>query len=179
MGRKSSIPCHLQGDCRLHECYDEEKKITADNVSLQAFAGGIILENYSAYGSSKLALDELTAAYNFRWYNDDGVIYLTANGVPSVSASASSWTIHQGNGMIGSPTVTDTGMRVLTTLNPGIHLGDKVIVESIVTDERGPYKVVAIEHSGDNWSGEFKTNLFLHDLAVETEQSGIRSLLEK
>ena len=56
--------------------------------------------------------------------------------------------------MIGTPTVTDDGIRVRTILENRIHLGAIFRVVSLGRS-LGDYKVVEIEHSGDNRQGEF------------------------
>ena len=88
-----------------------------------------------------------------RFYIDGGVVYFTQQGRPS-RGPTSRFVISQDSGMIGTPTVTDDGIRVRTILENRIHLGAIFRVVSLGRS-LGDYKVVEIEHSGDNRQGEF------------------------
>lgn len=93
-----------------------------------------------------------------RFYIDGGVVYFTRVGArirPSESAGARI-VVSQSSGMIGTPTVTDDGIRVRTILEHRINLGSTIRVISI-GESLGVFKVVEIEHAGDNRQGEFTT----------------------
>ena len=60
-------------------------------------------------------------------------------------------------GLIGSPSVTETGARAKMLLNTDLHLKQLVEVKSELLS--GRYTISSITHRGDTWSGEFVTEI--------------------
>ena len=60
-------------------------------------------------------------------------------------------------GLIGSPSVTETGARAKMLLNTDLHLEQLVEIKSELLS--GRYTISSITHRGDTWSGEFVTEI--------------------
>lgn len=79
-------------------------------------------------GSSKLAMDELADSFGFGWGFQDGVLEVTG---PDPNFTTEAIEISSATGMVGSPVVTDIGIRVKTLLNPALRVKRKIVVESV------------------------------------------------
>lgn len=65
-------------------------------------------------------------------------------------------------GLIGTPSLTDNGIRAECMLNPQIRPGRRVQIESATLEmnaEGGVYRVGSCDFTGNNRSGEFKTGI--------------------
>jgi len=104
------------------------------------------------------------------WFEDDGVIRIHPVNITALNAAssdASQLTISPETGMIGVPTETDEGWRVATFLDHRATLGSFVTLQS--EQAQGNFRVVGVRHSGDNWTGSFRT-----DLELRSGVSGLR-----
>lgn len=110
-------------------------------------------EDFPANGPVIDSLRTILKDANVRFYIDGGVVYFTSPGRPTRGPRLR-FVISQESGMVGTPTVTDDGIRIRTLLDHRIYLGATVRVVSL-GESVGEYKVVEIEHSGDNRQGEF------------------------
>ena len=59
--------------------------------------------------------------------------------------------------MIGSPSLTETGVRATVLLTNELAIGQVVDIQSITV--QGRYKVVKLVHEGDSWDGIFATEI--------------------
>lgn len=57
--------------------------------------------------------------------------------------------LSQSSGMIGSPEVTDDGLKITTLLNPALRIGGLVRVDSIIPIYNGDYKITSLQDMGD------------------------------
>ena len=64
-------------------------------------------------------------------------------------------TVNERSGMIGVPKRTETGIEVEMLLNPAISITRLINVESRWLS--GIYHLTKVTHSGDTWSGDFRT----------------------
>lgn len=126
----------------------------------------------SISGSSKDLLDTYAEQYGFQWSIQDGEIVTAPiesplSGVESVLISSTS-------GMIGSPTITEIGVDVMTLLNPRLAPNSPFTIESVSTDVQlgnlffrdvkrtvaeGTYKVMESTFKGDSWEGEWTSSI--------------------
>ena len=65
--------------------------------------------------------------------------------------------LDEGGGLIGSPSVTETGARAKMLLNTVLELDHLVEIKSELLN--GRYTISSITHRGDTWSGEFVTEI--------------------
>ena len=122
-------------------------------------------------GSTQLMMRERLRPLGIEWYEEDGVIRFSRY---RQTADDRVVTIAERTGMIGTPTVTDDGVTVTTLLDPRLRLDTQFRIESAVLDkaasgdalneragelEGGTWKVVEIEHAGDNRLGTFNTRV--------------------
>ena len=73
--------------------------------------------------------------------------------------------------MIGTPTYVQddaTGIRVRVVLTSTIGLGDTVHIDSDLT--KGDYVVSTVTHIGDNWQGEWFTEIEADEAIVPEEE---------
>ena len=122
-------------------------------------------------GSTQLMMRERLRPRGIEWYEEDGVIRFSRYRRTGDDRTV---TISERTGMIGTPAVTDDGIRVSTLLDARIRLDTRFRVESSVLDDAasgdaineragelrgGTWKVVRLEHAGDNRLGEFRSVL--------------------
>ena len=67
-------------------------------------------------------------------------------------------------GLIESPVVTDEGAAARMFLNPAVVLGCQIDLTSATLN--GRYKVIALRHTGDTWSGDFETGVDLREVTA-------------
>ncbi|MDE2846011.1 MAG: hypothetical protein OXO51_04820 [Gemmatimonadota bacterium] len=117
-------------------------------------------EDWSFNEESRVALKFLVRPYGLEYYETDGVIKVKKKGV-SADDRPQGVTISEATGMIGTPSVTDKGLKVDTLLDPRLTIDTRVRVESLVLEDdtraTQAYSVVALVHQGDNRDGPFNT----------------------
>lgn len=136
---------------------------------LNAIPSDLEVRFYWAGGKTTDALSSYLGRHGLTWYDDDGLIRVTRPG--QAQPDAADMTLSPENGLIGAPTVTDSGTgkdkrdgaRARSLLNPVFALGGRVTLESETLT--GTYKVVTLRHHGDNWtSRNFYTELDMKKL---------------
>lgn len=113
-------------------------------------------EGFAFQGATRTLLSGLLQPHGLRWYEDNGVIRITKQGT-STDDRPQGVLINRRSGMIGSPTITDDGIRVRSLLDVRLRLDTRVRVESELVDMGQLWKVVEITHQGDNREGEYET----------------------
>ena len=103
------------------------------------------------------------------WYEEAGTVHVSKY---RRTADDRLVTISEKTGMVGSPAVTDDGIRVQTLLDPRLRLDTQFRVESSVLDraasgdavneraaelDGGTWKITELEHRGDNREGDYLT----------------------
>ena len=109
---------------------------------------------WGAEGGARETLDKLLHNRGIGWHEKDSTIFLTPNGGPATTGRRKK--VSPSTGMVGSPSVTESGITGKVLLDHALVVNDEVDVESdLVT---GVYRVVELEHRGDTWgNGEFVT----------------------
>lgn len=145
---------NFRGPTRLRQIVvDLVREMQLSHGSLSDIPDVERAEDFAATGAVTDSLRSLLAEVGVRFYVDGGVVYFTKQGRPTISPTTR-FVISQDLGMVGTPTVTDDGVRLRTILDHRIHLGAIIRVVSL-GQSIGDFKVVEIEHSGDNRQGEF------------------------
>jgi len=122
-----------------------------------------LIHAYSVSGESASALSQLLEPRDLYWYEDDGAVRFNRPG--KAEPAGIQYDLNKSTGLVGSPAITERGVKTRSTLLPQIHLGDRVDLKSEVIT--GIFKVVTVVHSGDNWTGNFFTDIELAELPDE------------
>jgi len=144
------------------------KQIAQDAISSFGIASADIdqipddafLYDFSFTGKTGILLDKILNPLNIQWFEDDNFIRFSARG----KALEDVVVLNKNSGLIGSPSVTDSGVKFKSVLNGRITLNNRIKIESELVN--GVYKVSQILHKGDNREGEFITE----GLGAEIEQ---------
>ena len=131
--------------------------------------------DFTYNGSTQLMLSERLRPLGIEWYEDSGVVRFSRFRTSSDDRT-SGVVVSERTGMIGSPTVTDDGVRVAMLLDARMRLDTRIRIEtqaSVVdrgasadaVNERaqellgGVWKVIEVLHAGDNRDGEYRTTV--------------------
>ena len=118
-------------------------------------------------GSAKSALKDLLEPHKVTAYEVGDVMHFTHR---DDEPERGTFFLSHATGLIGTPSLTeDEGLRAKMALNGSIELGQLVDVgsEAVV----GWFSVKTIVHRGDNWGGEFVTEIEgKHEPAAATQQ---------
>ena len=142
------------------------RTIVADAVAAMGFESGpldaipvvAVETDFRWNGPTGPLLSKLLSPWGVQWFEEDGVVRFTAQGA-SGDDRLRGVLISEGTGMIGTPTVTDEGLRVETQLDARLRLDTRFRVESVVLTDDRVYKVVQVVHRGDNREGQFSTSV--------------------
>ncbi len=106
-------------------------------------------------GSAKSALKDLLEPHKVTAYEVGDVMHFTHR---DDEPERGTFFLSHATGLIGTPSLTeDEGLRAKMALNGSIELGQLVEVRSEAVD--GWFGVKTIVHRGDNWDGEFVTEI--------------------
>ena len=126
---------------------------------LDAIDDSLTVSNWSFSGASFVGLNDVTRRAGVTWFEDDGVVRFNKTGQPQMDATSLS--LSPLVGLIGSPAVTEQGVRCRSFLQPLARVGGIISLQS--ENVSGRYKIAAVSHLGDNWDGDFVTE---YDLRV-------------
>lgn len=112
---------------------------------------------FTVFGQIKNVLDEITDSVNAVWtiQNERLIVTKKTNGVTNFAFVLSS-----DSGLINRPEIDEKGIITCTSLLLG-RTNPKDIIKLESKEFDGFYIVTEIEHSGDNWDGEFVSKLKL------------------
>ncbi len=106
-------------------------------------------------GSAKSALKDLLEPHKVTAYEVGGVMHFTHR---DNEPERGTFFLSHATGLIGTPSLTeDEGFRAKMALNRSIELSQLVEVGSEAVD--GWFRVKTLVHRGDNWGGEFVTEI--------------------
>jgi hypothetical protein len=123
---------------------------------------------FSISGSSKQALNELAQEYDFNWNIENDTLNIVGDSEAIFKNEIVN--INSGTGMIGSPTLTETGVDVTTLLNPllapnrlfqitsntaELSLGNLFVGRPKRTEAEGIYKITEVLFTGDSREGNW------------------------
>ena len=123
--------------------------------SVQAVPDEELEDGYSYTGSAKSALKDLLEPHKVTAYAVGDVMHFTHR---DDEPERGTFFLSHATGLIGTPSLTeDEGLRAKMALNGSIELSQLVEVRSEAVD--GWFKVKTLVHRGDNWGGEFVTEI--------------------
>jgi len=150
------------GKQMLREIVDSFKLPKKTNLSLIQNIKKIFSNGFNYTGSSQVVLDKICKNMGLTWsiQNDELKVYEDYNTDKSVWIELSSDT-----GMLGSPNKIKIkqgdkdvdGWIIETLLQPKAEPGGVIVVSSAITGNDKLFKIVSVEHTGDNFEGDFKT----------------------
>ena len=115
------------------------------------------VSDFAFSGKATQALDLVLANRQISWHERDGTVFFFA--AQDDISNQPTITIDRERGMVGHPTRTDNGIKLKVLLSNAITLGQVIIVGSIIQSLNGQYKVTKLSHLGDNWLGDFITDI--------------------
>jgi hypothetical protein len=124
---------------------DAVDKYNADNTLNTAIG-------YS--GPSAKILNEITQRFNLVFYYDNEGFNVTSTTIDDETEELK---INENTGMIGSPTYTDTGAKVLSYLKPEYRLFQPIRVTAGVLDKK--IKTTQLNHRGDTHTNEWYSEI--------------------
>jgi len=110
--------------------------------------------SYAAVGSAKQQFDLLSRGYNFYWSVQNGVCEI----IPGDGYIGTVILISPETGLVGTPTITDNGVKAVALLNPEIRPNRRVKVEAQTLEmnaQDGEFRVGEARYAGDNREGDF------------------------
>ena len=122
---------------------------------------------YSMCGSCTRELDTLGRGHGFYW----NIQNETMEVIPSDGHLPGMILVSPETGMVGTPTITDNGIKVKALLNPDARPNRLVKVQSEVLrmNRKGDtYRISQLDFSGDNQQGDFIMNI--HGEAVGADK---------
>ena len=123
--------------------------------SVQAVPDEELEDGFFYTGSAKSALKDLLEPHKVTAYQVGGVMHFTHR---DNEPERGTFFLSHATGLIGTPSLTeDEGFRAKMALNGSTDLGQLVEVRSEAVD--GWFSVKTIVHRGDNWGGDFVTEI--------------------
>lgn len=113
---------------------------------------------YAVCGSCVREMDVIGRGNGFYWSSQNETIEI----IPGDGFVGSVALITPETGMIGTPAITDNGVKVSAMLNPEIRPNRRVQVKSQTLEMNaadGMYRVSDVTYSGDNMTGDFKVDI--------------------
>lgn len=127
---------------------------------------------YSMCGGCVRELNNLGRGNGFYWSIQNGVMEV----IPSDGHLAGEVLISAETGMIGTPTITDNGVKVKCLLNPAIRPNRTVMVESEILEMNSQdnlYRVSELSFSGDNMQGDFIASVHGESISDKKVNEGV------
>lgn len=124
----------------------------------EALEGKTFKRPYAACGSCVRELDTIGRGNGFYWSSQNETLEL----VPSDGFVGTVALITPETGMIGTPAITDNGVRVSALLNPEIRPNRRVQIKSQTLEMNaadGMYRVSECTYTGDNYTGPFEVQI--------------------
>ena len=139
--------------------YDQMKPFGVDRGEWKFPDGMRTLKRpYSMCGGCVREMDVLGRGNKFYWSIQNGVMEI----IPTNNHLPGQVLISPRHGMIGTPTITDNGVKVKALLNPAIRVNRTVKIESEVLEmnaQDGVYRVSEVTFQGDNTQGNFEASI--------------------
>ena len=130
--------------------------------SLEIVPADLLMPHQISYsGSSRAALSSIARAADITWYEENGRIRFNKPGAQRADIPA--LVINSRMGMVDVPSITEDGYIVKSLMQPHATLGGIAHLDSLNTGAVSG-KIVRIHHAGDNWDGDFRTELELREI---------------
>lgn len=133
---------------------------------------------YSMCGSCTRELNNLGRSNGFYWSIQNGVMEL----IPSDGYLEGMVLVSPATGMVGTPTITDNGMKVKALMNPEARPNRLVKVESEVLEmnaQSDTYRISQLDYDLDNMQGDFTMSIQGESLQNGKVDEGVKATTDK
>ena len=120
-----------------------------------------VVMDFAFDGLASRALDQLLRGRLVTWYQQGNTVFFSQRNV--ADRNIAEFALNENNGLVGTPTRTDTGIKARMLLSGQVALGQILNMQSQIL--QGRFKIVKLSHIGDNWTGSFVTELEASTLA--------------
>ena len=135
----------------------------------------ILKRPYSIWGSAFRELDLLGRSHKFYWSIQNGNLEI----IPDDGFIRYEVTVSKTSGMIGIPTITDTGCKVRTLINPAIQPNRliRVVSENFkINAYDNLFRISKLKHTGENRGNAFYCDIIGESLKQsDTVDTGVLS----
>lgn len=107
------------------------------------------LNNFTFTGKTANLLNRILESLGVQWFENDGFINFSVIG----ESVETVFVLKSGTGLVGHPSITDTGISFRSLLNGKIKINGRVKIESKIVS--GVYKITELVYRGNNRDGEF------------------------
>ncbi|MEJ8308611.1 phage protein [Agrobacterium larrymoorei] len=128
---------------------------------------------YAACGSCARELDTIGRGNDFYWSLQNETLEI----IPGNGYVGGVVLINPQTGMIGTPAITDNGVRVSALLNPEVRPNRRVQLKSQTLEmnaDDGIYRVSTVTYSGDNHNGDFKIDITGESVKGDKVDEGVK-----
>jgi hypothetical protein len=178
--RRATISKSYQAGTPVKDVIDDiAKELENEGISRGEFKYPDALKDkkfkrpYAACGSCARELDVIGRGNGFYWSTQNETLEI----IPSDGFVGGVALISPETGMIGTPAITDNGVRVSALLNPEIRPNRRVQLESQTLEmngDNGMYRVSEVTYTGDNHSGDFKVDITGEAIKGDKVDEGIK-----
>ena len=127
---------------------------------LDAIPENVTVTDWTWASRTDVALSAICRRAGVTWYEDDGTIRFNRAG--SAQVGVEPIMLSPDTGLIGAPARTDYGAEATSFLEPRARIGAALSLRSEALS--GEFKVIGLRHTGDNWTGSFRTEYRLREL---------------
>ncbi len=141
-----------------------------DFDSLDVIPEDAVQNDFAFTGRTYDLLNKVLRPININFYEENNSISFSSVGS---APNEFEFLISQNTGMVGSPSITDEGVKVKSLLNPRLNVNRRIRVVSDVlqrapdgdaqnakaSEQEGVYKITKVAHKGDNREGDFVTEI--------------------
>lgn len=139
----------------------------------EAMEGKTFKRPYAVCGSCAREMDVIGRGNGFYWNSNNETLEI----IPGDGFVGGVVLITPETGMIGTPSLTDNGVRVSALLNPEVRPNRRVQLKSQTLEmnaKDGMYRVSTVTYSGDNHSGDFKMDITGEAIKGEKVDEGVK-----
>lgn len=113
--------------------------------------------NYVSDAPVNAAMTSLTRSLNIEWAEVDGRLVFTPAGASPGHSGTGTITVNESTGLVGSVTVTDTGVKLKTLIQPRAYPGTAMNLTSDAAT--GMYRITETINRGSNWGDQLVTEI--------------------
>ncbi len=139
----------------------------APTQGLAALGGFTLVAGLAAYGDCQQGIQDCCDALQLQWWVEDGLVWILGDGesLPGQPLVVSPELIPGAIRLYREPEPVDgQGLRLECALAPEMRCGHLVVVAA--SEQRGTYRVEAVQHGGRNVGGPFGSTAVVRDPVV-------------
>lgn len=136
----------------------------APTTGLAAIAGFKLVSGLACSGDCAKAIGDICDALQLSWWVEDGQVWILGDGesLPGQPVVVSPQAVPNAIRLRRSPDVLEDGaLRIDCALASDLRVGHLVVLAA--AEQRGTYRVEAVQHQGDNRGGAFASSATIRD----------------